>query len=423
VTEWVPVTDLVLRHARVLDVVAGTYLDDHDVLVRDRRIAAVGRALSAPDVPAVDLSGRTVLPGLIDCHVHVTAVTADLASLHTASPMYVAARAAELMRQMLARGFTTVRDNAGADWGLAQAQADGLFAGPRIFFCGRALSQTGGHGDGRRRGQYVIDDHPGCPVATTVADGVDGVRKAAREQLRLGAHHIKIMVSGGVASPTDEVDATQYSLEEIRAVVEEAEAAGKYVSAHAYPGRAISRAVRCGVRSIEHGNLLDEESLALLVEHEAYLTPTLSTYWALKEEGPRWGLPAVSHAKVDSVLDAGLGALDRAYRAGVTLCYGTDLLGGMQRHQLREFRIRAQVQPAIEVIRSATVNAAKLLCRPGELGVIAEGAHADMIVLDGDPLADVTVLEPPSGVQPAVIQAGRLVAGTLPVPAVERPAP
>ena len=406
-------SDLLLRHARVLDVVAGAYRDDHDVLVRDGRITAVGQGLAADDVPAVDLTGRTLLPGLIDCHVHLLAVTADLASLHTASPMYVAAQAAVLMREMLARGFTSVRDNAGADYGLAQAQADGLLPGPRVFFCGRALSQTGGHGDSRRRGQYAIDAHPGCPVMTRVVDGVDAIRRAAREELRNGAHHIKIMVSGGVASPTDEVDATQYSLDEIRAVVEEAEAAGRYVSAHAYPGTAIARAVRCGVRSIEHGNLLDEESLGLLVEHGTFLTPTLTTYWALKTEGPQWGLPPESHAKVDAVLDAGLDALRLAYEAGVKLCYGTDCLGGMQRHQLRELVIRAQVQPAIEVIRAATVNAAELLGRTGQLGVIAEGAHADLVVVDGDPLVDISVLVPADGKQPAVVQAGRVVAGAL----------
>ena len=150
-----------LRRARVLDVVSGTYREDHDVLVRAGRISAVGKGLTADDVAAVDLAGRTLLPGLIDCHVHVLAFTADLASLHTASPMYVAAQAAVLMRQMLARGFTTLRDNAGADYGLAQAQADGLLPGPRVFFCGRALSQTGGHGDSRRRGQHAIDAHPG----------------------------------------------------------------------------------------------------------------------------------------------------------------------------------------------------------------------------------------------------------------------
>lgn len=402
-----------LRGARVLDVVEGAYRDDHDVLVRDGRIIAVGQGLSAEGVPVADLTGRTLLPGFIDCHVHLLAVTADLASLHTAAPMYVAAQAAVLMREMLARGFTTVRDNAGADYGLAQAQADGLLPGPRVFFCGRALSQTGGHGDSRRRGQHVIDTHPGCPVMTRVVDGVDAIRQAAREELRNGAHHIKLMVSGGVASPTDEVDSTQYSLDEIRAVVEEAQAAGKYVSAHAYPGAAISRAVRCGVRSIEHGNLLDRESLELMVEHGTFLTPTLTTYWALKAEGPQWGLPPESHAKVDAVLDAGLDALRLAHEAGVKLCYGTDCLGGMQRHQLREFTIRAQVQPAIEVIRAATVNAAELLGRTGQLGVIAEGAHADLVVVDGDPLADISVLVPDDGIQPAVIQGGKVVSGSL----------
>lgn len=406
-------SDLLLRHARVLDVVAGVYREDHDVLVRTGRITAVGRELAADDVPVVDLTGRTLLPGLIDCHVHLLAVTADLASLHTASPMYVTAQAAVLMREMLARGFTSVRDNAGADYGLAQAQADGLLPGPRVFFCGRALSQTGGHGDSRRRGQHVIDAHPGCPVMTRVVDGVDAIRQATREELRQGAHHIKIMVSGGVASPTDEVDATQYSLDEIRAVVEEAQAAGKYVSAHAYPGAAISRAVRCGVRSIEHGNLLDAESLELMVSHGTFLTPTLTTYWALKTEGPKWGLPPESHAKVDAVLDAGLEALRLAHEAGVKLCYGTDCLGGMQRHQLREFGIRAQVQPAIEVIRAATVNAAELLGQTGRLGVIAEGAHADLVVVDGDPLADISALIPPDGNQPAVIQSGSVVSGNL----------
>jgi len=167
------------------------------------------------------------------------------------------------------------------------------------------------------------------------------------------------------------------------------------------------------VRSIEHGNLLDQESLELMVEHGTFLTPTLTTYWALKNEGPKWGLPPESHAKVDAVLDAGLDALRLAHEAGVKLCYGTDCLGGMQRHQLREFTIRAQVQPAIEVIRAATVNAAELLGQTGKLGVISEGAHADLVVVDGDPLADISVLVPADGHQPAVIQAGKVVSGSL----------
>lgn len=419
---------MLLRNARVLDVVAGRYLERHDVLIADGRIRAVGPdlrpgeatgAAAGPvaDGPVVDLGGRTLLPGLIDCHVHLLANTADLATLHTASPSYVAATALTAMRETLERGFTTVRDNAGADYGLAAVQAEGLHPGPRIFFCGRALSQSGGHGDSRTRGQHVIDDHPCCPVLTRIADGVDQVRRAAREELRTGAHHLKLMASGGVASPTDRIDSTQYSEEEIRAVVEEAEAANRYVSAHAYTARAINRALRCGVRSIEHGNLLDSETLELLVERGAFLTPTLTTYWALKAEGPRWGLPPESYAKVDAVLDAGLDALRRAHEAGVSLTYGTDCLAAMRRHQLKELQLRAQVQPNIDVIRAATVNAAALLGRnvPGDdqLGEITAGAVADLIVVDGDPLADITALIPDTGRQPAVIQAGEVVAGSL----------
>jgi imidazolonepropionase-like amidohydrolase len=414
---------MLLKNARVLDVVAGRYLDGHDVLIADGRIRAVGPDVSASKRgagedgadpgPVHDLHGRTLLPGLIDCHVHLLANTANLATLHTASPSYVAATALTEMRETLERGFTTVRDNAGADYGLAQAQADGLIPGPRVFFCGKALSQSGGHGDARTRGQHLIDDHPCCPSLTRIADGVAEVRRAAREELRTGANHLKIMVSGGVASPTDRIDSIQYSEEEIRAVVEEAEAANRYVSAHAYTARAINRALRCGVRSIEHGNLLDQETLQLLGEHNAFLTPTLVTYWALKEEGPGWGLPSDSHAKVEVVLDAGLDALRRAHEAGVRLAYGTDLLGGMRRHQLRELQIRAQVQPNLEVIRSATVQAAALLGQAGRLGQVTPGAAADLVVVDGDPLADITALIPEDGRQPAVIQAGEVVAGAL----------
>jgi imidazolonepropionase-like amidohydrolase len=240
-----------------------------------------------------------------------------------------------------------------------------------------------------------------------VADGVDAVRAAARDELRKGAHHIKVMASGGVSSPTDRIDSTQYSAEELRAIVEEAEAANRYVAAHAYTARAINRALEAGVKSIEHGNLLDDRSVALLLEHDAYLVPTLVTYWALKEEGREFGLPESSWRKVDEVLGAGLEALERAARGGVKLAYGSDLLGGMHRHQNQEFRLRCEVQAPLDVIRSATVNAADLLGMAGEIGTLTPGAHADLLVLDGDPLADIGVLADPKHIR-HVVQAGRL---------------
>jgi imidazolonepropionase-like amidohydrolase len=393
---------LLLRNGRLLDVVTGTYAEG-DLLAVDGRIAETGPRVTAPAEAEVrDLRGGFVLPGLIDAHVHVTAITADMASLGTTSPFYIGVHAARIMSGMLDRGFTTVRDVAGADFGLAAAQAEGAIRGPRLFFGGRALSQTGGHGDERGAG---ADQVPAWGDSR-IADGVDGVRAAARDELRKGSHHIKVMASGGVASPTDRVGSVQYSMDELRAVVEEAEAVDRYVCAHAYTARAVNRALEAGIRSIEHGNLIDSSSVSLLVERDAFLVPTLVTYWALKNEGREFGLPEGSWRKLDEVLDVGLSALDLAYRGGVRLAYGTDLLGGMHRHQNHEFRIRAQVQPAIDIIRAATSTAAELLRAEGELGTLAAGAHADVIVLDGDPLEDIGRLADPAAHMPLVVQAG-----------------
>jgi imidazolonepropionase-like amidohydrolase len=403
---------LLLRNGRLLNVVAGSYAEG-DLLAVGGRIVETGHALAAPrDAEVRDLRGAFVLPGLIDAHVHVTAFTADLASLPATSPFYLGAHAGQIMGGMLDRGFTTVRDAAGADYGLAAAQVQGLIRGPRLYFGGRGLSQTGGHGDGRGPGEYLLDAHsPGADCR--IADGVDEVRIAARDELRKGAFHIKVMASGGVASPTDRIDSTQYSMDELRAVVEEATAANRYVAAHAYTARAVNRALEAGIRSIEHGNLIDDSSVSLLIAHEAFLVPTLVTYWALKREGREFGLPEDSWRKVDEVLGAGLSALERAYRGGVRLAFGTDLLGGMHRHQNEEFRIRAQVQPPIDVIRSATSIAAQLLCAEGRIGTLDVGAHADLVVLDGDPLTDIGLLADPALHMPLVIQGGIAVREAL----------
>lgn len=400
---------LLFDRANVLDPVAGALVAGQRVLVRGGEIAAIGPDLAAPEgAPVVDLGGRTLMPGLIDCHVHVNAHSADLGAIADDSPAYVAVKAAIELRAMLDRGFTTVRDPGGADFGIADAVAEGLIDGPRVFFGGKALSQTGGHVDMRPRGRSVSDDHQCCPGLGIVCDGVDGVRKAAREQLRTGAFHVKIMLSGGVASPTDRVDSTQFSVEEIRAIVEEAEAANRYVAGHAYTARAINRGLKAGVRSIEHGNLLDESSVELFLERDAFLVPTLVTYRRMAVEGAEYGLPAESLAKNGLVLDAGLQALELAHRAGVNLCYGSDLLGGMRRHQLEEFAIRGAVIPAADVIRSATVTAARLLGEEGRIGQIVPGARADLLAVDGDPLADLAVLTDPEKHLKLVVQGGEV---------------
>lgn len=383
--------DLLIKNASYLNVDEGRY-EQGDIKVSRGAITQIGSGLEADGETIIDARNKFVLPGLIDCHVHVTAATADLGQLGEWSPNYAAFNTAKLMGEMLDRGFTTVRDAAGADFGIHDAQAEGLLRGPRLFFGGKALSQTGGHADPRPRGRDAYDAGSCCPHIGRLADGVDAVRQAARDELRKGAHHIKIMAGGGVASPTDRIDSTQYSLSEIEAAVEEATAANRYVTAHAYTGRAINRALRAGVRGIEHGNLLDDESLELFKEFNAFLTMNLVTYWALEREGRKFGLSQENWEKVAAVLDGGYEALGKAHEAGINLAYGSDLLGGMQVHQAKEFTVRAKVMPAIDVIRSATTTAAALLQREGELGTIAVGAHGDFVITSEDPLKDLTVL-------------------------------
>lgn len=401
---------LLLRNATTLDVDQGTYRES-DIRIVDGRIVEIGSRQGAGDGDSVDLRGGYVLPGLIDAHVHVTAATADLGALRGWSASYATVHAVREMGRMLDRGFTTVRDTGGADFGLADAQAQGLIRGSRLLFCGRAISQTGGHGDERSRGAVAVDGGQWPVGLSQIADGVDAVRLAARHELRRGAHHLKVMASGGVASPTDRVDSTGYSADELRAVVEEAEAANRYVAAHAYTARAVDRALRAGVRSIEHGNLIDQISVQLLLERDAFLVPNLVTYWALQEFGREQGLSEGSWRKVADVLEGGYRSLEMAARAGVQIAYGTDLLGDMREFQSREFEIRADLQPAIEIIRSATTVGARLVNMPGEIGCLAPGAFGDLVVLDADPLADVRVLARPERFR-YVVQAGEIVSST-----------
>lgn len=408
-------SSLLLTGARLLDPEPGTSAPDSWLLVQEGRITGrgSGRAPAREDAETVDLTGTTLMPGLIDAHVHATAFSADLGAAADQSASYVSAWAATSLSAMLGRGFTTVRDVGGADWGLAQAVEDGLIDGPRLAFGGRALSQTGGHGDFRPRGRHGNSQDGCCPGSSLVCDGPVEFRRAAREQLRTGAHHVKVMLSGGVASPTDRIDSTQSSDDELRAAVEEAEAANRYVTGHAYTARAVDRGLRLGVRCIEHGNLIDQSSVELFLEHGAFLVPTLVTYHELSRQGARHGLPPQSQAKVDTVLHRGLEALRLAHEGGVRMAFGTDLLGGMQEHQSTEFTIRGQVQPADAVIRSATSDAAELLGCGGEAGTLREGARADLLVVDGDPLADLSLLaEPERGVR-AVLKGGAVRRGCL----------
>jgi imidazolonepropionase-like amidohydrolase len=387
---------IVLENCTLLDGTSPDLRHGMQVLVEGERIREVSETpIAAAGMQTLDLKGKTLMPGLIDAHAHLIATTLNLGQLAHEPATLTTARARHIAEGMLRRGFTTIRDAGGADWGLAAAIEYGLIDGPRVFYAGRALSQTGGHGDFRPRTWEA--DHCACCMAGTqfsvIADGVAAVQRAAREELRRGASQIKIMASGGVASPTDPVWNLQYSEEEIRAIVWEAQSWQTYVMAHAYTPEAVSRCVRYGVRSIEHGNLIDAATAALMASAGAFLVPTLVTYEALHREGKQWGLPQVSIDKIKGVREAGLHSLEHARAAGVKMGFGTDLLGETHHYQSLEFSIRAQVLSPFEVIQSATLTNAELLNRCGELGVLAPGALADLIAVNGNPLQDLTLLQ------------------------------
>ena len=408
------------KNVHVLDVRAGRLLEDHQVLVEGDTIRELsGRPITTSAAQVIDGGGRTLMPGLIDCHVHVTFSATNLALLAQTPNTTLALRALPILRGMLRRGFTTVRDAGGADWALKQAIEDGMdgtVIGPRLFVSGPALSPTGGHGDFRPRSDRLLPIGCGCLrlASTRVVDGVDDVRRAVRELLQMGADQIKIMSSGGVASPSDPVNALGYSLEETRAIVDEAAARHTIVLAHAYTPEAIRRAVECGVRSIEHGNLIDAPTAALMAERGAVAVPTLITYEALARDGLRLGLGAESAAKIEQVRAAGLSSLEVFKAAGVKLAFGTDLLGGSHDLQSEEFLIRAQVQSNLEVLQSATLIGAELLGQADRLGEIAPGACADLLLVDGNPLDDLACLTGQGERIPLVMQGGLVRFNELP---------
>jgi imidazolonepropionase-like amidohydrolase len=386
---------VLFRNARIVDASHAGKAGLADVHVADGLINAIGEKLDVPADQVFDLNGRTLMPGLIDCHVHVLASMANLGLNAKLPNAFALFRAMPILRRMLERGFTSVRDAGGADYALAQCVADGLVLGPRLFTSGKALSQTGGHGDFRGRTDFSSPDSCACAQygsISRIVDGIDDLRRAIRQEIRLGATQIKIMASGGVSSPTDPIGNLQFSEEEIKAAVSEAKAHQTYVMAHAYTAEAIRRAVALGVRTIEHGNLVDDEAAAFMAQSGAYVVPTLITYQAMKDDGAAQGYPLESQIKNEAVLARGLDSL-RIYRKhNVKMAYGSDLLGAMHQRQSEEMQIRAQVYSPYEVILQATSIAAEVLNMQGRLGIIAEGAIADILVVNGDPTSDLSVL-------------------------------
>jgi len=410
---------LLLKNARLFDGFNENCPENAQVFIENGTIREVSeKAIAATSDTVIDCGGRFLMPGLIDAHVHAYASDVNLQKVDLAGEPYRTAHAVRMLGFALDSGFTTVRDIGGGDYPLWRAIEDRLIRAPRYLYAGKIISMTGGHGDLRTMN---VSNHThgycSCGSSNTfsvMADGVDECVKATREELRRGSHCIKIMGSGGVASPTDPIWMDQFREDEIRAIVEETKKRRTYTSAHCHPTSAVRRCVEYGVRVIEHGTLIDDETARYVAaQNDTYIIPTMAIIFALMEMGPRLGFPPASQEKVKQVAQQAFTGMESMRRAGVRIGLGTDLLGETYTQQSREFALRKEVFSPLEILRQATSTNAAILQREGKLGCIAPGAHADLLVVDGDPLKNIELLAASGKHLRLIMRAGEIVRNEL----------
>ncbi len=389
-------SSILFEHAQVLDCTGRDPQPERAVLVENGRIAKIGAAgsLRRRADRVVDCAGRTLMPGLVDAHAHLALVDFEVSSAQRQAPAVYALRVTRNIEATLAAGFTSVRDAGGLDWGYKDAAARGLIRAPRLFICNSWISQTGGHGDFRRENDTREPPYnPGVYCPSLVVDGPERVRWAAREVLRRGADQVKVMANGGAVSPTDDMWSTQFTVEELGAAVAEAKATGKYVMAHTYTPQSMRNCVEAGVRTLEHGNFLDEATASLLQTSGTYLVPTLAVYELIAAEGREHGVPENSVRKIEEALTEAYTSLEIARDAGVAIGSGSDLLGVHQPLKARELRFKARVLGAMGALVASTATNARIVGMGDALGTVEEGKLADLLVVDGDPVAEIGILE------------------------------
>lgn len=370
---------------------------EFSVLVNDDKIEAVEQGnIEAKVDRQIDVKGKYLLPGLIDAHIHLSFASANLQSLRTFSITYRTAIATVNAKDILYRGFTTVRDAAGTDIGFVRAIEAGVIVGPRIFTACNIISKTGGHGD-IRACQEPVDTCP-CHLApheaVFTADGIDGVRKATRETFRRGAHQIKIAASGGATTEGNDLHAPQFSLAEIQTIVEEANDNNSYVMAHAHGRHGIERAIIGGVRSIEHASFLNEDLAELMVKYNTYMLPTLVVGKSFAQSKV---LSAQVRKKAQEAFEASSHAVELGLKYNIPMGFGSDVFGEIMDDQTEEFVLRAQLQSNYDVLVAATAINAEIMMQKDKLGVIKENAFANLIIVDKNPLDDISILDNPDG--------------------------
>ena len=411
----VPIRPAVFVGGRLLDGRSPEAVAD-GVLVTDDggRIVAAGSAAStsgqAPkDADRIDVSGLTILPGIVDCHVHLSLRLEPVAEQTQRSATDLVVRALQTGRDFLEAGVTTIRDAGYTPSGIKRAFASGAFPGPRTQVSCTPLSQTGGHGDGWSPSGAVLETRV-SDLPSGIADGVDAVRRATRLQIRAGADWIKVMASGGVLSAADSPDASQFSVDEIRAIVEEAKAAGiKGTLAHAEGTTGIKNALRAGITSIEHGDLIDGEGIDLMLELDVPLVPTFNINFALMDEGriSRGEVPPWAVEKMRYLFDHQQTNFRHAVERGVRVVMGTDSFNGMYPPAELAYMSEFGLGP-FRAIQAATCDAARLLGLAELIGTLEPGKQADFIAVSGDPLAEPELWRDPARVV-LVVQGGRIV--------------
>lgn len=405
-----------IHNGTLIDGNGGAPVTDGAVLIQGNRIRAAGRkaniTLPAEPVTMLDAGGGWILPGLIDTHVHLMLEGIDIARLMTTPFSLRFYQALDHMRRTLDAGITTVRDAGGADLGVKQAQESGLIAGPRMQISITALSTTGGHGDGWMPSGMtlkVFPSYPGAPI--NICDGVEEVRRTVREVLRAGAEVIKVCATGGVLSPTDHPEFTQFSEAELRVMVEEgAFRRGIKVMAHAQGAEGIKNALRAGIHSIEHGIYLDDEAIELMLARGTFLVPTLLAPLSVVEQAEAKGnMPEYGVRKARETIEIHSESIERAYRAGVTIAMGTD--AGVMPHgtNLRELGLMCQIgMSPMQALVATTKTAAACLGWQDQIGTLEPGKLADVIITKTDPLAHIRSLENTANIV-LVLQDGKLV--------------
>ncbi|MHA3321958.1 amidohydrolase family protein [Legionella pneumophila] len=368
-----------------------------DVMVQNDLISQVSQTPLQPleGMRVIDVKGKTLMPGLIDAHAHVTGLTLSPKNIfYSEAEIFLAA--ATYLKNSLFYGFTTLREAGGADFRIAQLLDNKSIPGPRLFYSGRALTQTGGGADFRKPNEQIDPcGHVGSfSTMSVIADGVDEVRKAAREELRKGATQLKVFASGGVVFPSlSNSTLYEYSEEELSTIVEEARARNTYVMAHAYSDESVRKCIKSGVRSIEHANFVSEPTVELMSESGVFYDPTFISLVQRIESAEQNRLSEAIVANLKNTIEKGKKVYEYALKYKIPIAFGTDLWGPeAQRDQLREFEMRKELDSAANIIRSATVVNAELLMQKGKLGVISAGAYADLLVVDGNPLVNLNVL-------------------------------